>query len=67
MERSTLRLDARLKDVAPSAALRKWFGHDPDRFAQFANRFRRELARSPEKEAVAGLIHRADEASMTLV
>jgi uncharacterized protein YeaO (DUF488 family) len=32
------------KDVAPSTELRRWFGHDPQRFAEFARRYRAELA-----------------------
>ncbi len=32
-----------LKEIAPSPALRKWFGHDPARFDAFAQRYRREL------------------------
>ncbi|WP_017589789.1 DUF488 domain-containing protein [Nocardiopsis ganjiahuensis] len=37
-----------LKDVAPSRELRTWFGHDPDRFAEFARRYLAELERRPE-------------------
>jgi uncharacterized protein YeaO (DUF488 family) len=36
-------LDLWLKDVAPSDALRKWFGHDPKRWAEFAAKYRKEL------------------------
>ena len=36
------------KDVAPSTELRKWYGHDPGRFEEFARRYRAEL------ESVAG-------------
>jgi uncharacterized protein YeaO (DUF488 family) len=32
-----------LKDVAPSTELRKWFGHDPDKWKQFQMRYRKEL------------------------
>ncbi|HET9390941.1 MAG TPA: DUF488 domain-containing protein [Steroidobacteraceae bacterium] len=32
-----------LKDVAPSTALRKWFGHAPDRWSEFQRRYRAEL------------------------
>ncbi|MER9419630.1 DUF488 domain-containing protein [Mesorhizobium sp. M0306] len=32
-----------LKDIAPSNALRKWFGHDPARWAEFQRRYRAEL------------------------
>ena len=34
-----------LKDLAPSDALRRWYGHDPARWATFADRYRIELAR----------------------
>ncbi|TPI38690.1 DUF488 domain-containing protein [Mesorhizobium sp. B3-1-9] len=32
-----------LKDIAPSDALRKWFGHEPERWAEFQKRYRAEL------------------------
>jgi uncharacterized protein YeaO (DUF488 family) len=32
-----------LKDVAPTTELRKWFGHDPTRWAEFSGRYRAEL------------------------
>lgn len=44
------RLTLWLKDIAPSADLRRWFGHDPARFAEFARRYRAELAAN--KDAV---------------
>ncbi len=39
-------IDLWLKSVAPSNELRKWFGHDPERFAEFSERYRAELATS---------------------
>jgi uncharacterized protein YeaO (DUF488 family) len=36
-------LDAWLVELAPSTALRQWFGHEPGRFAEFARRYRAEL------------------------
>lgn len=42
--RERLPLDAWLPQVAPSPALRRWFGHDPARFPEFARRYRAELA-----------------------
>jgi uncharacterized protein YeaO (DUF488 family) len=36
-------LTAWQKDIAPSTALRKWFGHDPARWEEFGRRYRREL------------------------
>src|SRR4051812_30324129 len=32
-----------MKDVAPGSELRRWFGHDPARFAEFSRRYRAEL------------------------
>lgn len=43
------------KDVAPSAELRRWYGHVPERFAEFSRRYRRELAQPPAADAVARL------------
>lgn len=36
-------LDDWMKEIAPSAELRKWFGHDPARWAEFQHRYRAEL------------------------
>jgi uncharacterized protein YeaO (DUF488 family) len=41
-------IDHWLKDLAPSTALRKWFGHDVGRWAEFRKRYRAELAEHPE-------------------
>jgi uncharacterized protein YeaO (DUF488 family) len=40
-----------LKDIAPSDELRRWFGHDPARFAEFSRRYRAEL--NANKDAVS--------------
>ena len=36
-------VDIWMKDVAPSTELRRWFGHDPSRWAEFRGRYREEL------------------------
>lgn len=41
-------LDAWLKEVGPSTELRKWFGHDPERFEEFARKYEQELQGSDE-------------------
>ena len=46
-------VDVWLKDIAPSARLRKWFGHDPARWDEFRRRYRAEL--TDNDEAVAQL------------
>ncbi len=53
LKRDAAQVDLWLKDVAPGAALRQWFGHDPGRWTEFGRRYRRELAERPE--AVAAL------------
>lgn len=44
MKRDEAGVDLWLKEVAPSPGLRRWFGHDPARWADFQNRYRAELA-----------------------
>jgi uncharacterized protein YeaO (DUF488 family) len=44
-----------LRDVAPSDELRRWYGHDPARFAEFAARYRAELGDPAHTEAVTRL------------
>jgi uncharacterized protein YeaO (DUF488 family) len=48
-------LDEWAKDVAPSDALRRWYGHEPEKFVEFGRRYRTELAASPAREALARL------------
>ncbi len=36
-------LDVWHKDIAPSPELRKWYGHDPEKWSEFKNKYRREL------------------------
>lgn len=46
--KSKAHLDHWLKEVAPSPRLRLWFGHKPERFAEFKKRYVEELAANPE-------------------
>ncbi len=48
MKKEALKLDAWLKDVAPSAELRRWFGHDPAKWEEFRRRYFAELDGKPE-------------------
>ncbi|WP_425410419.1 DUF488 domain-containing protein [Hyphococcus sp.] len=41
-------LDEWLKDIAPSPSLRKWYGHDPEKWPEFQKRYRAELAGNKE-------------------
>lgn len=42
-------LDGWLKDVAPSDALRRWYGHAPARWAEFRRRYKAELAEKGDR------------------
>lgn len=54
-----------LKDVAPSTELRKWYAHDPEKFDEFAERYRLELAKNTAVETLRGFI--AENACVTIV
>ena len=60
-------LDEWAKDVAPSEGLRRWYGHEPDKFTEFAHRYRAELTSSPAKDAVARLRATAKKKSVVLL
>lgn len=61
------RLDHWARDVAPSTELRKWYGHDPDRFEEFAERYRRELTDADHAEALEDLRSRTRQGRVTLL
>lgn len=58
-------VDLWLKDIAPSAELRKWFGHDPAKWEEFKVRYRKELAGNDA--ALETLRQRAREGTITLL
>lgn len=47
VRKEALHLEAWVKAVAPSTALRRWYGHDPAKWPEFQRRYRLELAASP--------------------
>ena len=49
VSKSAARIDLWLKELAPSTALRQWFGHDPDRWPEFQRRYRSELQQHAEE------------------
>jgi uncharacterized protein YeaO (DUF488 family) len=51
-----LSLDEWAKDLAPSTELRRWYGHDPARFDEFARRYRDELRARPATECMTRLL-----------
>jgi len=47
IRRNELPAQAWVKDVAPSSELRRWYGHDPEKWAEFRRRYARELDANP--------------------
>jgi uncharacterized protein YeaO (DUF488 family) len=65
VRRADLHLDGWPKDVAPSTGLRRWFGHDPERWPEFRRRYLAELEASPE--TVQPLLDAARAGDVTLL
>jgi uncharacterized protein YeaO (DUF488 family) len=65
VSKATLKIDAWLGELGPSTGLRKWFGHDPAKWAGFRTRYRRELA--AKRSLLADLAGRARRGTLTLV
>jgi len=65
LAKESARLHEWRRDLAPSDELRKWFAHDPSRFARFRARYRMELLRN--REALAELVISAERGPVTLV
>jgi uncharacterized protein YeaO (DUF488 family) len=57
LAKATAGMDEWCKEVAPSTALRQWYGHDPAKLAEFRRRYTAELA---EPERAAALDHLRD-------
>ncbi len=65
ISKSSAQIDLWLKEIAPSDALRKWFGHDPEKWSEFRKRYARELAGNPE--AIAQIREHGGKEIITLV
>jgi len=67
MSKARASIDEWRKELAPSTALRKWFGHDPAKWAGFQARYRKELVESGGIESLKVLAARARHDTITLV
>ena len=65
VRKEAARIDRWMRDLAPSPALRQWFGHDPARWEEFCRRYRAELA--ARTEALEALRALARQRPVTLV
>ncbi len=67
VSKESARLDEWCRAAAPSAELRKWYGHQPDRFEEFRRRYLRELGDEEHVEAVQHLREMAEGGGLTLL
>ncbi|HEX5141611.1 MAG TPA: DUF488 family protein [Dehalococcoidia bacterium] len=67
IKKEALNLTAWLKDVAPSTELRRWYGHQPERWPEFSRRYREELRSSAAHNALEQLVDAARKGDVTLV
>lgn len=67
VRKEDLRFDEWAKDVAPSTELRTWYRHDPDKFAEFRTRYRRELGQPKRCAALDRLRALTRERPLTLL
>ncbi|HEX5284709.1 MAG TPA: DUF488 domain-containing protein [Bryocella sp.] len=65
LSKEKLKLDLWLKDAGPSTALRQWFSHDPERWAEFQQRYLDELKHSPD--SWKPILEAAGECNVTFV
>ncbi len=55
ISKEAAKIDRWIRDIAPSTELRKFFEHDPDRWKEFSERYRKELEENPIVREVARL------------
>lgn len=69
VSKAAVQIDSWTRDLAPSDELRKWFGHDPQRWPEFRRRYVDELdtASGPAKAELDDLIDHARRGRVTLV
>lgn len=65
LTRDRAAVDVWLKDLAPSPELRRWYGHDPARWAEFCERYGAELTQ--QEEWIRTLKQQSEEGAVTLV
>lgn len=59
LTKADVSFDGWAKELTPSTALRKWYGHDPEKWKEFRMLYKKELAKSKEKVTAFVDLHRA--------
>ena len=67
LSKERAQFDEWCKQVSPTPELRKWYAHDPDKYAEFAQRYRDELHDPEHAEALDHLRELAGKGPLTLI
>jgi uncharacterized protein YeaO (DUF488 family) len=67
LSKDVAHLDEWCKPIAPSTELRKWYGHDPQRFVEFSRRYRAELEQGEAADAVQRIRGLSGKRTVTLL
>jgi uncharacterized protein YeaO (DUF488 family) len=65
IKKANLHMDAWLKEVAPSDELRRWFGHEPNKWEEFQHQYQEELRAHPD--AWQPILEAAERGNVTLI
>lgn len=60
-------IDVWMRDLAPSDELRKWFGHNPEKWEEFKKRYAEELSASDKRQLLEGIARESRRGRVTLV
>ena len=67
LSKDAAHVDEWVKDVAPSDELRRWYGHEPERFEEFRRRYADELREPARAQALARIEEAAQRGTVTLL
>jgi uncharacterized protein YeaO (DUF488 family) len=67
LSKDAAHIDEWVKDVAPSDELRRWYGHEPERFEEFRRRYADELREPARAQALARIEAAAQQGTVTLL
>lgn len=67
VKKENARIDEWMKDIAPGDALRRWFGHDAEKWAEFKRRYAEELTRPAAQAGIESIRDLAAKKTVTLV
>ena len=67
IRKAALRFDAWEREIAPSTELRRWYGHEPEKWEEFQARYERELQQPDAQAILQALVERARRGNVTLL